>query len=341
MRQITVIFNPCAGSGQSLAELRETLATTSSCESRLVVARSWQESFDAARAAADRGAHVVAAAGGDGTVNAVANGILYSDSALGVIPLGSANDFARELSIPFDFRGAWSALVLNRTMNVDVIRVDGWHFVTCGGIGLPSNIAARVQTRNRRIAAPHATLSSMRYLASTAIALLSASLRPYPIRMLSSGFDQHQLIWSLIVANQSRLGRHFVVASDADNRDGLMDVSTIEAGATRYDLALTVGSALWGGYEHRRNVHHFRTKNLQVNSPEQVSFFGDGEPHLVSDTFCIEVLPHCLKVICGTLTGTESQDRVGCGTGYSESTLRSREPLDSEHTKRGCCGNSL
>ena len=102
------------------------------------------ETETAARAAARRGSRVVIAAGGDGTVHAVANGLAGTGAALGLLPLGTANDFARELALPRDAAGAAARLVDGTVRRVDLGVVDGRRFLTVAGLGLVSSSALAV-----------------------------------------------------------------------------------------------------------------------------------------------------------------------------------------------------
>ena len=94
------------------------------------------EAADRARAARGSGARLVVAAGGDGTVSAVAGALAGSDCALGVIPLGTLNHFARDLAIPSDPGEACALLAAGTVRRVDVGEVNGHVFVNNSALGL-------------------------------------------------------------------------------------------------------------------------------------------------------------------------------------------------------------
>src|SRR5690606_31252171 len=89
--------------------------------------------------AIDAGAQLVIAAGGDGTVSAVADGLIGSDVPMGILPLGTANVLARELGLPLDPDATCAVLASSReTATLDVMRVGGRPFFTQVGVGLDS-----------------------------------------------------------------------------------------------------------------------------------------------------------------------------------------------------------
>lgn len=122
----------------------------------------------AVRAAVDRGADVVAVAGGDGTIGAAAEIVAGSDAVLGALPRGTFNHFARDLGIPLELADAARVVVEGRTVAVDVAEVNGRAFVNNSSVGLyPAMVDLREDIRSRRgwgkvRAAPVAALRVLR-----------------------------------------------------------------------------------------------------------------------------------------------------------------------------------
>ena len=81
------------------------------------------------------------AVGGDGTLNEVINGIANSEIALGIIPTGTANDFASFNHIPLDINKACDIILQNKIQKTDLIRVNNWYYITAGGTGLPCKVS--------------------------------------------------------------------------------------------------------------------------------------------------------------------------------------------------------
>ena len=139
---IAVILNPSAGSAAGRPRIGSELADlfrASGCDPEIIEPREAKDAMGAARAASARAATVVAA-GGDGTVSSVANGIIGSAAALAVIPLGTLNHFARDLGIPVDVDRAVAVAAARHVTRVDVGDVNGRLFVNNSSIGVYPDI---------------------------------------------------------------------------------------------------------------------------------------------------------------------------------------------------------
>jgi diacylglycerol kinase family enzyme len=173
-----VILNGAAGTAAggvgSDTELRD-LFRAAGGDVEIVRLRPGQNPTDAARAASAR-ARMVVAAGGDGTVNAVVNGMIDSSAALGVLPLGTLNHFAKDAGIPTALREAVDVIVAGRTARVDVGRVNDRVFVNNSSIGVYPDIverreALRVQGHRKWPAFAMATLDVLRRHPGVAVTL--------------------------------------------------------------------------------------------------------------------------------------------------------------------------
>jgi diacylglycerol kinase (ATP) len=98
-----------------------------------------------AREAVKQQAEVVIAAGGDGTINEVIQELAGTETALGVLPIGTVNDWAREIGIPLDVKGACDILVDGRTRSIDLGRVNEHSFLLMAGIGLDGALTQKVE----------------------------------------------------------------------------------------------------------------------------------------------------------------------------------------------------
>ena len=147
---IAVIVNPRGGTAMGhpriVAELGD-LFRAAGREAEIVALRDGQSPVDAARDASTR-ASIVVAAGGDGTVSSVVSGILESPAALGVLPLGTLNHFAKDLHIPSDLDQAVAVVAAGHVGQVDVGQVNDHVFVNNSSIGIyPSIVEAREALR--------------------------------------------------------------------------------------------------------------------------------------------------------------------------------------------------
>ena len=139
-----------AGSGKGGAESArdelQRLFSEAGHEVTIALNHSGEELTAALQAAIASGADTIVAGGGDGTVNAVANAIIDRDVTLGVLPLGTLNHFARDLSIPLELAAAAKVVIDGHTTRVDVGEVNGRVFLNNSSVGIYPRI---VQLRER------------------------------------------------------------------------------------------------------------------------------------------------------------------------------------------------
>jgi diacylglycerol kinase family enzyme len=184
---IAVIVNPRAGAAVGHPRIEAELGDlfrAAGCEAKIIAVQDGQDPAGAARQASAR-ASIVAAAGGDGTVSGVAAGLIESPAALGVIPLGTRNHFARDLRIPFDLHKAVAVVAAGHVGQVDAGEVNDHVFVNNSSIGIyPSIVDAREALR----AEGHAKWAAM------AIATARVLLR-YRGVMVSIDVDGRRRTW--------------------------------------------------------------------------------------------------------------------------------------------------
>lgn len=147
--QVVVLLNAAAGpSAASHHEIEAAL-----CRAGIdadVRTLPGEEIEEAARAAARAGAAMVVAAGGDGTVSAVAAGLVDTGARMGVLPLGTLNHFAKDVGIPLALDEAAGVLAAEEARAIDVGEVNGRVFVNNSSIGIyPDVVLARAQIRER------------------------------------------------------------------------------------------------------------------------------------------------------------------------------------------------
>jgi diacylglycerol kinase family enzyme len=144
---ITVLLNPRAAGAEKLGADIAELFRAAGAEALIVDLQQGQDPAEAARAASARTSTVVAA-GGDGTVSRVAAGLVGTPAALGVLPLGTLNHFAKDLRIPLSLEKAVATIAAPRVGMIDVGRVNDRVFLNNSSIGIyPSIIDVREELR--------------------------------------------------------------------------------------------------------------------------------------------------------------------------------------------------
>jgi YegS/Rv2252/BmrU family lipid kinase len=147
---MAVIINGSAGQGGHQRDRVAQLFETYGAKADITLARSGREITEAARRAAAGESRAVVAGGGDGTINAVASPLIDTDKALGILPLGTLNHFAKDLNIPQDLESAVRTILLGRIINVDVGEVNGRYFLNNSSLGIYPKIVIARELRQKQ-----------------------------------------------------------------------------------------------------------------------------------------------------------------------------------------------
>lgn len=192
------------------------------------------ESIAAASAASAEGATVIAA-GGDGTVSVVAHGLADTGGTLGIIPLGTANDLARELRIPNDPREAARRIARGTVHRTDLVSVNGRRFTTVGGLGLVSRSTESVARIRASRAGGAARLigASIYRLAAAATMLdrrITGGVRVTWREPGVAGEQSRELgVHGVFVTNHHTCGGGLVIPTGARADDGIFEIALIPA----------------------------------------------------------------------------------------------------------------
>lgn len=246
----------------------------------------------AASAVAD-GARLVIAAGGDGTVRAVAHGVAGSSAELAVIPIGTANLLAHNLGLPSSIAAAARVAVTGRSRPIDLglARLDDevrdLPFVVLAGMGHDAaTVAATRPGLKERIGWPA-------YLAPAA---RSALRRPVPVTVRhDDGPEREVLAWSILAANCSRVRAGVAIAPGGLLDDGLLDVLEV----TVRRPGQWVGVAAKGALGWERDVAGLRTRastELTVTSELPLHVQLDGDVLGPARRMMVRCVPHALSV---------------------------------------------
>jgi YegS/Rv2252/BmrU family lipid kinase len=214
-----IIANPTSGSyAHHAAHLQETVAFLQE-HGWDVALRLTEAPGDArrlAREAVNQQAEVVVAAGGDGTINEVIQELAGTETALGVLPIGTVNDWAREIGIPLDVRGARDILVHGRTKHIDLGHVNEHYFLLMAGIGLDGTITQKVEQH------PLKHLGVVGYLLASV--WYGLRYRSFVTSVVSDERVEQIPALQIVVGNTQLYGGAIKFTWQAKADDGLLDV---------------------------------------------------------------------------------------------------------------------
>jgi diacylglycerol kinase (ATP) len=234
----------------------------------LYATNSAEEARDLAAMFARNGEPVVIAAGGDGTLNAVVQGLAGSQTALGVLPAGTMNVFARELGIPFDnLARAFEVIEEGRVQEIDLFEANGVPFVQMAGVGFDAMVIEETTWESKKMLGPLAYLLA-------AVKVLGES----PPKMLVTFDDGTQEEGVAVLAgNGSLYGGQFKLFHKADNRDSMLDVLVFKEAGYRLVLDSLRGLAMGGVEQAGSTVSYMQAHSLLVTADREVPVQVDGE----------------------------------------------------------------
>jgi diacylglycerol kinase family enzyme len=234
--EITLIVNQRAGRLGTSPPVHELIATLEryGLRSDPILIEKGSDPGDAARAALRRGAKTLVAAGGDGTISAVASTLLDSGATLGVLPMGTLNHFAKDLQIPLDIEDAARVLANGAVARIDVGEVNGRAFINNSSLGVyPQMVAWREEYRRKGwtkwIALLWAAVTALRRMPFLKLRLTAAGTDVAGLTpMIFIGNNEYE-IEGFEAGTRRRInaGRLFIYAVNASTPSGLIHLSLL------------------------------------------------------------------------------------------------------------------
>jgi YegS/Rv2252/BmrU family lipid kinase len=244
-----------------------------------------------ARAEVDRGRKVIIAAGGDGTVNEVAQGLIGSDATLGLMPLGSVMNVARTLCIPRDLAGAAEVIAAGRSISIDLGKVGDRYFIEAAGIGLDAGLFAYFEQLDKR---------GLRWGVIRAIGRFLRNVGRPRLSIEADGVRMRVWAPMVTIANSPYVGAAYAVAPAAKIDDGLFDV-VIFRGASVVQALLHLAMVA-GGRKRKPPAPtiQLRARRVTVQSRRRpLPIHADGTA-IGATPARFEVVPGALKMLVGT-----------------------------------------
>lgn len=256
------------------AELRQTKSAT--------------DALAAAQEYARKHYDVVIAAGGDGAINTIVNGIANTTTALGVIPLGTANVFALQMNIPPDVRSACQLIAEGKVRRIDLGKVNNRFFASVAGVGFDAMVMRKTERgwMKRR-------LGGISYIIQAVVLL--ASYRFKPIHFTTPAGKRHRAYF-LLLGNGKYYGGSLRVASAADINDGKLDIVAFTSKRLR-DWPRYVIGILSGKLDNYAPIEYLQERSIIIERTGLHSIELDGEIEGTTPAQ-VSAQPDALRVIC-------------------------------------------
>jgi diacylglycerol kinase (ATP) len=261
-----IIVNPVAGSPETVLQWQERVESVAqSCPVRVTSHPCDAEAL--ARRAVAEGFTRIVAAGGDGTINEVANGLAGSHAALGVLPLGTVNVFAMELGLPaHDLELCWEIIQGANIRLVDLPSANGKYFVQLGGVGLDAQVVKETSLALKRSFGPLSYLISAAQIAARQPPRLCVDSENAPV-------DEGSFV---LIGNGRLYGGPFPFFKQAVIDDGLFDVVVFKR-LGYLEIIKYLQDVVFSSDIRAPEVEYFQTQRLRLTSEQDVPVELDGE----------------------------------------------------------------
>ena len=287
--KIKFILNPTAGGGRNGDRMKRSLERVLAGFSHEYDIQQTFGRGDALRIAHEAvqdGFDMVAAVGGDGTVNEVASAVVNSNVCLGIIPTGSGNGLARGLGTPLNLKKACQILCEGKFRRIDVGKIQDRYFFTTFGVGFGAVVTKRINTRYRRGVLPHFYIGIQEFF-------------NYSPEEITLRFDHRQITVKALlvaVANTIQFGNGAIIAPQAQLDDGLLDICIIN------DLNILqaiyhLPKLFTGHIDRIRYFENYRSSNVEIILPVPAPIQVDGEALDGDARLKVSLIPKALKVM--------------------------------------------
>jgi diacylglycerol kinase (ATP) len=272
VKRARLIYNPSSGREEMKKKLPDILQRLErgGLETSTHATIGEGDATLAAAEAVERGFDVIIAAGGDGTLNEVINGMAEKKDRplLGIMPLGTTNDFARALSIPKKWEAACDIIIRQYSSPIDVGKVNQRYFINIAGGGSMTELTYEVPSKMKTM------IGQLAYYMKGLEKL--PRLKPIELYIKSPEMDLHENVMLFLIANSNSVGGFERLAPDASLNDGLFDVFILKK-CNLGEFIRVVTAALRGEHINDPNVIYYQTNSIQVTSPDYVQVNLDGE----------------------------------------------------------------
>ena len=290
-RKILALINPISGTlnKDSLPKAIDKIIDYEKFEIEIKYTEHANHAYELSKEAAANGYYGVLAIGGDGTVNEVASALCDTETALGIIPLGSGNGLARHLRIPLNIDKAISIINENHIENFDYCTANDRKFFCTCGLGFDAQVSSTFAKRGKR--------GPIGYFQSAISEYIKYRSQTYKITSSNGIITEKAFI--IACGNASQYGNNAYITPNADMQDGEIDV-TVMLPITPFDTAM-LGLLLFSKHiDQDVNIISFRTADLSIERESEGIMHLDGEPVNMPKTIEIKCHKGGLKIFVPT-----------------------------------------
>lgn len=288
-RKIRFIINPKSGIGkQKIVERRiETYLDKAAFDYEICYTQAKAHAIELSREAAQMGYAAVIAVGGDGTVNEVAQGLLHTQTAMGIIPAGSGNGLAHFMKISLNVRKALQLINRFNVKTIDTGTINGRVFVSIAGVGFDAYVAERFSQVKTRGFWSYAKIAFMEYI----------RYNPKRFKIYVNERIIKTKSFMICVANSDQFGFNTRISPTSVIDDGLLNLCIIRKPLIYY--AAFVIPFIFVGLAHKTPfIRIFKTTDVRIIQQKNNIAHIDGDEIDLGKELEVKVVPSSLKLIC-------------------------------------------
>lgn len=271
MKKVKFIYNPYSGENSIISDLDSIVKVHQKYNYSIVPYRISME-YDLSKAFddIDESFSYILVAGGDGTLDNIVNHMknLNINKPIGVLPVGTANDFAKYLGIPQDVEEACIQILNSKPKGVDLGKVNDKYFLNVASTGLFTDISQKTDVNLKN------SLGKLAYYVKGIEQI--PNFRKLKVKVTSEEVTYDGDMYLMLVFNGQTAG-NLKLAYKAEIDDGLLDVIVIKAAAIRDMIPLFIKMIRGDHLEDTTSILYFKTDNLQVETEEDIVTDIDGE----------------------------------------------------------------
>ena len=242
--------------------------------------------YELAKDAVARGIDAVVAVGGDGTVNEVGRALVHTATAMGVLPCGSGNGFARHLGIPIGTKKSIEFINKAESVFVDYGKINGHPFFCSCGVGFDALVSSDFAKGNSR--------GVFNYIKKSLIDWVTYKPETYLIETDSIKKEFEAFV--IACGNASQYGNNAYIAPFASMRDGLITVSILSPFNT-FEVPMMAAHLFTHTFDESNHMTGLVTSWMRVVREKAGPVHYDGEPFLMDKELYVEMVPAGLKVL--------------------------------------------
>lgn len=271
MKKVKFIYNPYSGNKAILDKI-DTIIDIYQTKGYTIIPYRIEKQKDVISAFEDGDfseyAHILIA-GGDGTVDSVVNAMYKKniDLPIGILPVGTANDFAKFLKIPSSIEGACQLILNTSPTGIDLAKINDKYFVNVASTGLFADVSQKTDINLKN------TMGKLAYCIKGLEELPNFRKIKMSLKSDEANFDGD--VYLLLIFNGKTAG-NFTLAVDSDAQDGLLDVVVFKAIPVREMIPLFI-SVLKGEHLESDKVLYFKTNKIYIECDENIETDIDGE----------------------------------------------------------------